>query len=264
MSVALFSMAKMESNYVEEWAKYHLALGFDRIYLYDNEDKPTYSKILQKYKNNITVIPFPGVAKKGGMQNICIFHFTINFLKKHEYVMHIDLDEFVCLKKHSNIKDFINHFFIDKTLAAIAFNWVFFGSNGHIDYTNQPVTQRFTKCQEGSDKHIKLLVKTQYFKRYHGCHVIFSIDGTFTKDTKGKIVEGTFNEDGDIEYCQINHYKTKSVNEFKKSLTRPRPDKTLYDPDRYRNSFDIEYPLYNKNDIEELTVQKFYQNLTPN
>ena len=260
MSVALFSMAKMESKYVEEWAKYHLALGFDKIYLYDNEDKPTYAKILENYKN-VIVIPFPGVAKKGGMQNICIFHFSVNFLRKYKYVMHIDLDEFVCLKKHNNIKNFINHFFIDKSLAALSFNWVFFGSNGHNDYTPEPVTQRFTKCQKDCDKHIKLLVRTQYLKKYHGCHFIFSTEGTFTKDTNGKIIEGLFNEGGANDYCQINHYKVKSVNEFKRSLTRPRPDKTLYDPDRYRNSFDVEYPLYNKNEIEELTVQKFYANL---
>ena len=38
MKVVIVAIAKMEQDYIEEWVKYHLHLGFDQIFLYDNED----------------------------------------------------------------------------------------------------------------------------------------------------------------------------------------------------------------------------------
>ena len=56
---AIVCIAKLEQDYIEEFVKYHLALGFKYIYLYDNEDEPTYQKMLQKYKENVIVIHAP-------------------------------------------------------------------------------------------------------------------------------------------------------------------------------------------------------------
>ena len=56
---AIVCIAKKEHDYIEEFIKYHLALGFKYIYLYDNEDTPTYETMLDKYKDNIKVIHLP-------------------------------------------------------------------------------------------------------------------------------------------------------------------------------------------------------------
>ena len=47
LKIAVFTILKREHNYVTNWVKYHLALSFDLIYLYDNEDEPTYADILR-------------------------------------------------------------------------------------------------------------------------------------------------------------------------------------------------------------------------
>ena len=151
--------------FLEDWIKYHLHIGVDKIYLYDNENQPTYHKMLEKYGDKVFVKHYPGMAKKGGMQNIIIFHFTLNYAKFHNYIMHIDVDEFFCLRKHKSVKD-LSKEFIKPDTAAIAFNWVFFGSNNLKEKDNRPVTERFTKCQKGVNKHIKLLVDTRKLKLY--------------------------------------------------------------------------------------------------
>ena len=261
MSHAIFAMAKWEQDYIDEWVKYHLGLGFDRIYLYDNEDKPTYHNILKKYGQKVFVIHFPGMAKKGGLQNVIILHFRINFSKFHRYIMHIDIDEFFCLKKHKSVKDLTKEYMINDT-AALAFNWVFFGSNDLKMKENKPVTERFTQCQKGVDRHIKLLVDTHKLVLYKGCHFIYSRPNTYTKDTKGKIIKDLFNPDGDNSIGQINHYKVKSEEEFRKIVKRPRPDAVISDPNKmWRTNFDLEFPKYNFNEIEELTAKNFYSNL---
>jgi len=253
-SYCLFAMAKMEEDYIVEWVNYHLDLGFSNIYLYDNEDKPKYDNILSKELNEekyqkVKVIHYPGAAKKGSMQNIVTFHFTINFSNKFDYIMHIDVDEFVNLKKHNSIQEFKNTY-IKPNISAIAMNWVFYGSNGHKNKSSEPVRERFTKCMRGVDKHIKLFIDRKKFVRYVGCHKIISIPNTYTIDTKGKIITGLFNIDGDNSVCQINHYKVKSEEEFRRIVKRPRPDMCLGHPERFRDNFLEEFPKYDFNEID--------------
>ena len=36
MKCAICAIAKNENDYINEWCKYHLNLGFDEIYIFDN------------------------------------------------------------------------------------------------------------------------------------------------------------------------------------------------------------------------------------
>ena len=38
----VFTVVRDEQPYIEEFVQYHLFIGVDLIYLYDNEDEPTY------------------------------------------------------------------------------------------------------------------------------------------------------------------------------------------------------------------------------
>lgn len=38
MKIAIVSIAKNENLYIKDWIDYHLKLGFDDIYIYDNND----------------------------------------------------------------------------------------------------------------------------------------------------------------------------------------------------------------------------------
>jgi hypothetical protein len=114
MFPVIVCIAKKEHDYIEEFVKYHLALGFKYIYLYDNEDTPTYESMLINYKNNIKVIHLPFNNYHIPVQYFALNHFIDNFLFKTEttHVAHIDIDEFIVLKKHNNICDFINEYIV--------------------------------------------------------------------------------------------------------------------------------------------------------
>ena len=257
MSYVLFGVGKNESLYIREWVDYHLKLGFTHIYVYDNEDKPKYKYILKDFKN-VYVLHLPGSSEEYSIQTIVISHFTKNYIKNFDYCMHLDLDEFFCLKKNKNISEFINNYFNEK-VSAIGINWVFFGSNNQIKYENKSILERFTKCQRGSNQHIKLFVDVKKLKHYNGPHKVDCISNTFTKDTNGKIINNVFNENGPIDICQINHYKVKSSEEFRINNLRPRADKRKNDKDRFRNNFEIEFNRHDLNDIEDLHAHYFYK-----
>jgi hypothetical protein len=250
----IFCIAKLEHDYIEEFVKYHLALGFDMIYIYDNEDQPTYAKLLEKYSNYIKVIHFKGSY----MQYPAIEHFVKNFMHKNNitHVANIDIDEFIVLKSHPNIKDFISEYIVGNC-AGIGMNWRFFGSSNHTEKTNEPQTIKFTMCQENGNPHIKTLFNVKYFEKYNTMHDIIPKINYHIKTTNGHIIEGPFNNNIDLSIIQLNHYKTKTLPEFQYIRTRGQADiKSLLKEDVVAN-----FNTYNLNEIEDLVASNFYKNV---
>jgi len=248
-------IAKLESDYIEEFVKYHLALGFKRIYIYDNEDEPIYENLLKAYNEHIHVIHYPGNNYDKGIQYIVLEHFIDKFLHKQEitHVAHIDIDEFIVLKKHNNICEFIEEYIVGDC-EGIGMNWRFFGSSGNLDKTNLPATLRFTMCEEKGNKHIKTLFKKDNFLNYNSCHDV-SLQSGYIKSTNGAIIRGPFNDNIDFSVIQLNHYKCKTLPEFRKIRTRQRADVS----GKIEENVDENFHLYNKNEVEELTARNFYK-----
>ena len=250
----IFCIAKLEHDYIEEFVRYHLALGFDMIYIYDNEDQPTYAKLLEKYSNNINVIH----CKGSYMQYPALHHFVNNFMYINNitHVANIDIDEFIVLKSHANIKDFISQYIVGDC-AGIGMNWRFFGSSNHKEKTNDPTTIRFTMCQANGNPHIKTLFNVKYFKNYNTVHDITTKRNYHIKSTSGHILDGPFNNNIDLSIIQLNHYKTKTLPEFLYIRTRGQSD---FKPPQQEDVI-ANFNAYNLNDVEDLIACNFYKKI---
>jgi hypothetical protein len=247
-------IAKQEKDYIDEFIRYHLGLGFKRIYLYDNEDVPTYRDLLDKYKSNVTVIHYPFNNYEKGVQYKVLDHFTGHMMSDIDitHVAHIDIDEFIVLKKHKNISDFIDQYIVGDC-QAIGMNWRFFGSSGFTEKENIPVTTRFTMCENAGNIHIKTLFKKESYLSYQTCHSI-SLKNGYTKSTNGTIILGPFNHSIDFDVIQLNHYKCKTLPEFREIRKRQRADITG-DINEDVDKIFVEYDL---NEVEDLTARDFY------
>ena len=261
MFPVIVCIAKKEGDYIEEFIKYHLALGFKYIILYDNEDVPTYKQLLNKYNSNLLVIHLPFNNYNKPVQYIALDHFVKNFLfkvnTKITHVAHIDIDEFIVLKKHNNICDFINEY-ITGDCQGIGMNWKFFGSSGKTEKTNEPVTTRFTMCEKKGNDHIKTLFKKDYFLSYNSCHDVKLSKG-FIKSTNKTIINGPFNTNIDFSVIQLNHYKCKTLPEFRYIRERGRAD--IIKNKTPNEDIDKNFKIYDINEIEDLTAKKFYKNI---
>ena len=260
----IICIAKYEQDYIEEFVRYHLHLGFDKIYLYDNEDVPTYGKLLSKFGDNVVVNHLPGKNYVRAPQYEAIQQFTNNYVYTTDitHVCHIDIDEFIVLKKHNNIKDFIKEYIYDGEngvmCAGICMNWRYFGCSDQIENTKEPVTSRFTKCEEKGNLHVKSIFHKEFYAYLNNPHNIFTNNANYPmKSASGKIVDGPYNEDIDLSVVQLNHYKSKTLEEFKYIRTRGRAD--LYvNPDE---DIVTDFNFYNRNEIEDLTAYNFYNNI---
>ena len=254
ISPVIFCIAKFEQKYIEEFVNYHIKLGFDKIYIYDNEDIPTYNTLLDKYKDNIVVIPFSGEKQ----QYPSLEHFIQNYINDPTitHVINIDVDEFIVLKKHKNIKDFIKEYIKDDC-AGIGINWRFFGSSNKNEIEDIPCTLRFTKCEKEGNKHIKTLFNKNYFIKYNTMHDIDINDGYHIKNTKNDIIKGPFNNNIDLSIIQLNHYKSKTLPEFLQIRKRGTADTHEIKTDEHVKQ---DFLAYDKNDVEDLTAYNFYLN----
>ena len=137
-------------------------------------------------------------------------------------------------------------------------NWRLFGSSNKTEKTNEPLTARFTMCQQNGHKLIKTLFKKDNFISFNTCHDVNYRNG-FTKSTKQDIITGPFNENIDFDVIQLNHYKCKTLPEFRYIRSRGTADRTgdtlIYeDVDANFKHFDI-------NEIEDITACNFYKKI---
>jgi len=239
MEVALVCIAKNETDYIEEWVKYHLKLGFDKIFIYQNDWTCEYEN------EQIVKVKFNGNQK----QLESYKHFKTNHGLEYDWAAFFDVDEFLVLKKHKNIKEFLKDY---NEYESIGVNWVLFGDNNleKVYENNYSVLNRFTKRQNSVNKHIKTITKLKNNSYFINPHCL----NTNWVDTNKKINKGPFNVGGPIDVAQINHYFSKTKEEFKYKINRGRADSKTYRSikDFYNHNF---------NDIDDFYALNFFKNI---
>lgn len=236
MKVAVVCIAKDEDKYINEWISYNKKLGFDDIYIYQNN---------WRYNGNsdgIKLIEFDGEI----MQIKAYNNFILNYGLSYDWACFIDVDEFITLKKHDNIKDFIFDYIEHD---SIALNWAIFGDNNirYVTDNEYGVLNRFTKRCKTLDKHIKVIVnlrKTPVFYNPH-CSNLYWVDMSNNKNY------GFYSKNTDESVAYINHYFNKSFSEFIFKIERGRSDTTIK-----RDISDFE--RHNFNDIVDVHALEFY------
>lgn len=229
---AIVCIAKNEENYIQEWIKYHLKLGFDHIFVYRNN---WYYAVNH---SQVTEIQWDGEIKQIDAYNTFLEKNTI-----YKWVAFIDVDEFLCLKKHSSIQSFL---YSMGEVPCIAMNWVLFGDN-NLEGEDVGVLKRFTK-RGPANQHIKVIVNTEFKQVFLGPHNTNSYWVTPT----GHEGSGAFNTECNIDVIQLNHYFCKTKQEFQKKIDRGRADHPV------KRDFQ-EFYASNLNEIEDTTALDFYR-----
>ena len=239
MKVALVCIAKNEDNYIKEWINYHKKIGFDDIFIYQNDWRTDITE------SNVYKIEFDGVDKQRKAYN----NFILEHKKTYDWAAFFDVDEFIVLKNHKNIKDFISDYI---NYPAIGINWVLFGNNNNLNLDgNYSVLERFTKRQKQVNQHIKSIVNLSFpvSMDVHNpnCRII---------DTNHNSFGGPYNKRGNDNIAQINHYFCKTKDEFIQKCNRGRADSPVF------KRTIKEYETLNFNEIDDFSALNFFKNKT--
>ena len=118
---------------INEWINYHINLGFDKIFLMDNNDEPDALKIIH---DKLDIIPYYGQRNDGKdwIWQREAYNEGIEYIKQfdYEWISIIDIDEFITLYNHSNIQEFIQEECINKGFDNIELIWQLYNDDNKI------------------------------------------------------------------------------------------------------------------------------------
>jgi hypothetical protein len=237
MKIALVCIAKNEDNYIEEWLDYYTKLGVDDIFVYQNDWRTNVER------ENLHKFVLDGINKQREAYN----SFISDYKNQYDWVLFYDIDEFLVLKKHNNIKEFISDY---SEHNGIGVNWVLFGGNNqtYVPGGETSLLKRFTMRQKSINQHIKSIVKlsNNFTMDIHSPSLPLV-------DTNHNIFWGPFNSDGDDNVAQINHYWCKTREEYVEKMNRGRADAA----DPIHNNKPEYYDAYDINEIEDTIARDF-------
>ena len=109
--------------------------------------------------------------------------------------------------------------------AGLAANLYAFGSNGQekADYT-RGVLERFNRCASSANKHVKIITNPRMINFSTNPHYADYFEGAYSVNENGGVVTGSFNEPATAEKIVINHYHTKSREEYVAKVQRGNAD----------------------------------------
>ena len=139
-STALCGIVKDAEAYLDEWTDYYFGLGFHTIYLVDNSQDHELQNWQDRRRNSgysVRVVPKPGTHRQMYSYHMCAAEFKDN----HAYMAFFDVDEYLVLKKHDTVDDFLRDHLPG---GALQISWYIFGTNSRDMYSPLPVTKRFT------------------------------------------------------------------------------------------------------------------------
>lgn len=233
MRLVVCAIAKNEHLYINEWVKHYLELGFDHIYLYDNDDKTSPfvgCYINQKYANKITIYNVRGIKRPYFQHQV---YTTFYYKHRFDYCLFCDIDEF--LVGIDNIKTYLENV----KAYQIRIKWRLFGDDDVIerdmkipvkDFFKNEIKESLTndlKRKNTLERQGKFILKggisgiwinsCHYASFYNTNEPIPSILPSGKPCNSKTVIE----EDYSNETIFLNHYMTKTLSEFiKQKLNR--------------------------------------------
>ncbi len=238
------TMVKNESENLEEWICYHMLVGIERFFIYDNESDDNTRDILKPYidKGIVTIIDWPGQGIRRQFE--AFTHAVMHFCNEAEYMAVIDPDEFLLPTEYGKlvpdivdeiIEDYRNKEFRGMTeCGGVGFNWMVFGTGFHEKRPDALVTESYLYHSEHDYQqncHIKTIFNPRVAIGFSTSpHAVDYLPGyTSISEKCSYLFNSPFFYDASYEKLRVNHYYYKSREEFTEKFRRNM--KGFGDPD---------------------------------
>lgn len=221
MKAVICTIARLEHNYINEWCNYYIGLGFNHIYLYDNDDPtdPYIGDFIdKKLLDKITIINIQGRAS--ATTQIEIYkEFYAQYRQDFDWCLFCDIDEF--LVGIDNINDFLSQ---DKFKQAqqIQIKWRLFGDDGVIERDMSIPVHEFFKIDNAAREPVnkmlgKMLLRSTIDPAQFnivGCHYCVGIPSCYPSGGSTIPPKRYLLDYPRTETVWLNHYRTKTLKEF--------------------------------------------------
>ena len=210
--LAVVAIMKNEGPYLKEWLDFHILVGVEKFYLYDNESTDNTRDVLAPYiaRGIVEYTYFPGLRR----QNPAYIDAINRFSNDTRWMAIIDLDEFIVPVQTRTITELLRT--LPRNFGALALTWVMYGSSGHVHAPGGLVIENFKYHADSTrESGCKSIVNPRLVVRQHNPH-INDVAG-FIVDENGRHlgrIDQTYNPPSHNK-IRCNHYVTKSFDEYR-------------------------------------------------
>ena len=229
MKVALICCGRLENRYAVEFVEHYKKLGFDHIYICDNnhDNEEHFEDVLQPYIDNefVTIENYRNVNE--WIHYACYLKTYYKISNNYDWVAFYDFDEFLTLTKDKNIKEYLSRDCF-KDANQILINWKTYTDNDLVYDDGRPCLERFTTPMEINKKAepndwcvtntcIKSIIRTNI------CDLSYNTNHCFINELLKTTTYNNYgNKVNEVTYCQpinytlacIKHFPTKTIEEY--------------------------------------------------
>lgn len=214
MKAIICTCIKDENNYLSEWIEWHLGLGFEHIYLFEDYGSRSHRDITDRY-NNVTLLSID-VAKDEintvEKRQRKVYSYSLKAYKdQYDWIAFIDADEFVEFEEGYNLEKLLSE---HSEYPGIILSWRLYGANGRVSKPTGGLVESHPEPDDSID----------YGKLWYGAEWSVKSFANLRKSPVVKhihLIEGAVNMNGGNtpEYkifhkAWIRHYYTKSWEEW--------------------------------------------------
>lgn len=137
---------KNEGPYIVEWVAYHRAIGVDNFIIYTNGCEDGTDEVLLRLQELGIVQHRNNDGWKGNSPQQYALNQSLkeDLIKNAEWIMHIDVDEFINVRTgNGTLQDFTD---LVPDATNVAMTWRMFGHNGVTSFVDRPVIEQFDTC----------------------------------------------------------------------------------------------------------------------
>ena len=233
--LGICALFRDEAPYLAEWIDFHLGVGVERFFLYDNNSADDPMAVLAPYVEAgvVSVTPWPHDAA----QRAAYDHALAACRDEVRWLAFIDIDEFLFSTVDQHLPNLLRPF---ADAPAVVANWVSFGSGGHVARPPGGVLESYTRrgdldavvpyahlrLPSGEyrpiNAHVKSIVDPRRTLSSLSPHHFQYVAGELAVDEAGRPVAGPWSDRVSVETLRVNHYWSKSQEECRAKFARGR------------------------------------------
>lgn len=217
-NLSLILIFKDEAPFLREWIEYHLMLGVEHFYLYQNNSSDNYMQVIKPYmeKGLVTLIDWPEYPG----QYSAYLNWYRHYREETHWASFIDADEFLCPLRDTSLSDTLKQY---EKYPVVLVYWKLFGTSGQMSHDyDRLVIEQYYCCRPKLFSEGKIIYNT----RFDAASDFISMHGLVTKWHGIRIMPvNTFHKFvlWDLHYVnrqkdpiiQLNHYWSKAFDCWK-------------------------------------------------
>jgi hypothetical protein len=239
--LATMVRVKDEARFLPEWIAYHVCLGVEHCYVYDNDSSDDLDTVIRPFveAGHATIIPWPTVPVSPSAHN----DFLVRFAPASRWVAFLDADEFLVERTPGALRAAL---VARARHPAVAVSSRYFGSAGHERIPDGLVIERFDRANARMNDHVKVIARPDEIHRYRNPHNFYYRRGRLARTPDGRRVFGTFVRSRTVPDLVLHHYLYRSREDYERKAQRRYPTEAgMLGPSRRPELADDKFGVHN-------------------